>query len=54
MTNLSPAAISLHKAALKAYCEGPTYLPGIERAVLTELVNWFKVAYDIEEDVDRA
>lgn len=28
-------------------------MPGIERAILLELVNWFRVAYDIEEDVDN-
>lgn len=53
MTELSPAARAVHKAALRAYYwEGPTYLPGIEVAVLREMVNHFKDDYEIEDDVE--
>jgi hypothetical protein len=51
-SSLNPAARAVHKAALRAYWEGPTYLPGIEVAVLREIVNHFKADYEIEEDVE--
>lgn len=53
MNELSPAARAVHKAAVRAYWEGPTYLPGMEVAVLREVVNQFKTEYEIENDVEN-
>lgn len=53
MTEPSPAAKAVHKAALESYWEGPTYLPGMEVAVLREVVNQFKAKYEIENDVEN-